>query len=89
MLNNDNTQRKPDSLDSVAKFLEILFKSSHLFWCCCMGLLSLLATCSFRTGVNKGIHLMPEAIRKGIAFYISSVKAAGAEPINREPIEPT
>ena len=31
---------------------------------------------------------MPEAIGKGIASYISSIKAAASEPVNREPIEP-
>ena len=32
---------------------------------------------------------MPEAIGKGIASYISSIKAAASEPVNRGPIEPT
>ena len=32
MFNNDNTQRKPDALDRVAKFLEILFKSPHFLF---------------------------------------------------------
>ena len=31
---------------------------------------------------------MPEAIGKGIASYISSVKAVASELANREPIEP-
>ena len=31
---------------------------------------------------------MPEAIGKGIASYISSIKAAASEPVNRESIEP-
>ena len=31
---------------------------------------------------------MPEAISKGIASYISSIKAVASEPVNREPIEP-
>ena len=31
---------------------------------------------------------MPEAIGKGIASYISSIKAAASEPVNRGPIEP-
>ena len=31
---------------------------------------------------------MPEAIGKGIASYISSIKAATSEPVNRQPIEP-
>ena len=31
---------------------------------------------------------MPEAIGKGIASYISSIKAAISEPVNRQPIEP-
>ena len=53
-----------------------------------MGLWSLLASCSFKTGVNKGIHLMPEAIGKGVAYYISSIKAVASEPFDREPIEP-
>lgn len=53
-----------------------------------MGLWSLLASCNLRTGANKGIHLMPEAIGKGIASYISSIKATTSEPVNKQPIEP-
>ena len=32
---------------------------------------------------------MPEAIGKGIASYISSIKAAASAPVNRGPIEPS
>ena len=32
MINNNNTQRKPDALDRVVKFLEVLFKSPHLIF---------------------------------------------------------
>ena len=32
MFNNDHTQRTPDALDRVAKFLEVLFKSPHLLF---------------------------------------------------------
>ena len=31
---------------------------------------------------------MPEAIGKGIASYISSLKTAVQEPANRQPVEP-
>ena len=31
---------------------------------------------------------MPEAIGNGIASYISSIKAAASEPVNRVSIEP-
>ena len=31
---------------------------------------------------------MPEAIGKGIASYISALKPAASEPVNREPVEP-
>ena len=31
---------------------------------------------------------MPEAIGKGIASYISTLKPAASEPVNREPVEP-
>ena len=31
---------------------------------------------------------MPEAIGKGIASYISYIKAAASEPVNKGPIEP-
>ena len=31
---------------------------------------------------------MPEAIGKGIASYISTLKPAALEPLNREPVEP-
>ena len=31
---------------------------------------------------------MPEAIGKGLAYYISSIKAVASEPFDREPIEP-
>ena len=31
---------------------------------------------------------MPEAIGKGIASYISALKPAVPEPVNREPVEP-
>ena len=31
---------------------------------------------------------MPEAVGKGIASYISSIKAAASQPVNREPVEP-
>ena len=31
---------------------------------------------------------MPEAIGKGIASYISVLKPAAPEPVNREPVEP-
>ena len=31
---------------------------------------------------------MPEAIGKGIASYISSIKAATSEPVNKGPTEP-
>ena len=48
----------------------------------------LLATSSVRTSVIKGIHLMPEAIGKGIASYISSLKPVAQEPANRETVEP-
>ena len=30
---------------------------------------------------------MPEAISKGIASHISSVKAVASEPVNREPLK--
>ena len=30
---------------------------------------------------------MPEAIGKGIASYISALKPAAPEPVNREPVE--
>ena len=53
-----------------------------------MGLQCLLATGSVRTSVTIGIHLMPEAIGKGIASYISALKPAAPEPANREPLEP-
>ena len=53
-----------------------------------MGLLCLLATGSIRTSVTIGIHLMPEAIGKGIASYISALKPAVPEPVIREPVEP-
>ena len=33
-------------------------------------------------------RLMPEAIGKGIASYISSLKTAVQEPANRQPVEP-
>ena len=32
MFNNHHTQRTPDALDRVAKFLEVLFKSPHLLF---------------------------------------------------------
>ena len=32
MFNNDHTQRTPDVLDRVAKFLKVLFKSPHLLF---------------------------------------------------------
>ena len=53
-----------------------------------MGLRHLLVTGSVRTTVIIGIHLMPEAIGKGIASYISALKPAAPEPANREPLEP-
>ena len=53
-----------------------------------MGLRRLLVTDSVRTSVTIGIHLMPEAIGKGIASYISALKPAASEPVNREPVEP-
>ena len=53
-----------------------------------MGLQCLLATGSVRTSVTTRIHLMPEAIGKGIASYISALKPAASEPVNREPVEP-
>ena len=53
-----------------------------------MGLRRLLVTGSVRTSVTIGIHLMPEAIGKGIASYISVLKPAAPEPVNREPVEP-
>ena len=31
---------------------------------------------------------MPESIGKGIASYISALKPAAPEPVNREPVEP-
>ena len=31
---------------------------------------------------------MPEAIGKGIGSYISALKPAASEPVNREPVEP-
>ena len=31
---------------------------------------------------------MPEAIGKGIASYISTLKPPASEPVNREPVEP-
>ena len=31
---------------------------------------------------------MPEAIGKGIASYISTLKPPASEPLNREPVEP-
>ena len=53
-----------------------------------MGLRCLLVTDSVSTSVIIGIHLMPEAIGKGIASYISALKLAASEPVNREPVEP-
>ena len=53
-----------------------------------MGLRRLLVTGSVRTSVTIGIHLMPEAIGKGIASYISALKPAAPEPANRKPLEP-
>ncbi len=32
MFNNHHTQRTPDALDRVAKFLEVLFNSPHLLF---------------------------------------------------------
>ena len=32
MFHNHHTQRTPDALDRVAKFLEVLFKSPHLLF---------------------------------------------------------
>lgn len=53
-----------------------------------MGLRRLLVTGSVRISVTIGIHLMPEAIGKDIASYISAFKPAAPEPVNREPVEP-
>ena len=53
-----------------------------------MGLRCLLVTDSVGTSVIIGIHLMPEAIGKGIASYISVLKPAAPEPVNTEPVEP-
>ena len=83
-----HTHRKRDTLDSAAKFLEVLLKSHHLLFGVFLGLGCLLATCLFRPSISKRTRLMPEAIGKGIASYLSAVKPVAPEPVKKEPIEP-